>query len=133
MNDRLYSHLYQQGLQNPTNGYPLWIPEPPEDLPKKYRDRGVTPGDVLILTDDGGYDFLFNILDEPTSPTQVPEGFQHLVLNREDVRFVDSKDKSGAVLSEAGVVEQVKITQQDEPRASSSSCVLFFYNGGFCD
>ena len=47
-------------------------------LPKPYRAQGVRAGDVGIFTDDGGFDFLFNIcvpIGDPINPEELPENF----------------------------------------------------------
>ena len=47
-------------------------------LPKPYRARGVSVGDVVVFTKNGGFDFLFNICvprDDPINPRKLPENF----------------------------------------------------------
>ncbi|TFK16491.1 hypothetical protein FA15DRAFT_662110 [Coprinopsis marcescibilis] len=45
-------------------GLPMWSPRP-NSLPIDRRDKGVMPGDVGVLTDDGGgFCYLFNIWDD---------------------------------------------------------------------
>jgi hypothetical protein len=47
-------------------------------LPIPYRRQGVRIGDVGIFTDDGGFDFLFNIcvpIGDPINPEELPENF----------------------------------------------------------
>ncbi len=53
--------IYTKLLLRRGHGYPLWIPESDYNLPDAYRDKGVSVGDLGILTDDGGFDFLFNV------------------------------------------------------------------------
>ncbi|KAF8917141.1 hypothetical protein CPB85DRAFT_1166399, partial [Mucidula mucida] len=43
------------------HGYPLWIPDPDEILPQSYCKDGISIGDVGLLTQDEGFDFLFNV------------------------------------------------------------------------
>jgi hypothetical protein len=45
------------------HGYPLWIPEPDDYLPDAYRRKGVRIGDLGYVSDSGGFEYLFNILD----------------------------------------------------------------------
>ena len=47
-------------------------------LPIPYRAQGVRVGDVGILTENGGFDFLFNICvprDDPINPVELPDNF----------------------------------------------------------
>ncbi|KIY65947.1 hypothetical protein CYLTODRAFT_355895 [Cylindrobasidium torrendii FP15055 ss-10] len=55
--------LYEHG-----HGYPFWIPEPNDASSQVYKDQGLSIGDVVALTDDGGYDYLFNIHHPATHP-----------------------------------------------------------------
>ncbi|THU98699.1 hypothetical protein K435DRAFT_660464, partial [Dendrothele bispora CBS 962.96] len=48
--------LYPKG-----HGYPLWTPEPNEQTPAEYYEDGIKVGDVGFITQDGGFEFLFNI------------------------------------------------------------------------
>ncbi|TFK25132.1 hypothetical protein FA15DRAFT_373316 [Coprinopsis marcescibilis] len=41
-------------------GFPLWMPKP-SSLPDNRVEQGITPGDVGVFTDDGGFCYLFNI------------------------------------------------------------------------
>jgi len=62
-------------------GSPLWIPEPPYSLPTAFRRKGVSIGDVGILSASGTFDFFFNICssrDDPINSGGVPEGFKPL-------------------------------------------------------
>ncbi|THU83324.1 hypothetical protein K435DRAFT_734054 [Dendrothele bispora CBS 962.96] len=47
--------LYPSGY-----GYPLWIPEPNESTPLRYRSEGIQVGDVGFITSYGNFEFLFN-------------------------------------------------------------------------
>ncbi|KIJ12516.1 hypothetical protein PAXINDRAFT_49154, partial [Paxillus involutus ATCC 200175] len=44
-----------------TRGYPLWYPEPDDNLPEPCRDEGLRIGDIGIVTERGTFDILFNI------------------------------------------------------------------------
>ena len=47
-------------------------------LPIPYRAQGVRVGDVGIFTENGGFDFLFNICvprDDPINPVELPDNF----------------------------------------------------------
>ncbi|KAJ3714416.1 hypothetical protein C8R42DRAFT_535369, partial [Lentinula raphanica] len=61
-------------------GYPLWEPKSQNArLPEIYKEKGVHIGDVGILTESGGFDYLFNVCHEATHPLnvgRVPNGFK---------------------------------------------------------
>ncbi|KAK0501786.1 hypothetical protein EDD18DRAFT_1051014, partial [Armillaria luteobubalina] len=71
--------IYTRLLLQKEHEYPLWIPEPDGCLPEAYRGKGVRIGDVGILRNDGGFDYLFNACkpsDDPINKGRVPEGFE---------------------------------------------------------
>ncbi|KAK0500197.1 hypothetical protein EDD18DRAFT_818804 [Armillaria luteobubalina] len=81
MSGRPPHDVYRNLLLRERHGYPLWIPESDYNLPDVYRDKGVSVGDLGILTDDGGFDFLFNVCaeaDDPVNRGRVPPQFQPL-------------------------------------------------------
>jgi len=70
--------IYAQSLMSNGVGFPLWFPEPGGCLPMGYRMKGVSIGDVGLITPDGAFDYLFNIclpLDDPANINRVPENF----------------------------------------------------------
>ncbi len=76
------THLIRKG-----HGYPFWFPEPDGSRPAAYTERGVHPGDVGILNEIGGFDYLFNIFrdaDDPLNGGNVPPGFRPLRLNNSE-------------------------------------------------
>ncbi|KAL0568802.1 SCF ubiquitin ligase complex subunit cdc4, partial [Marasmius crinis-equi] len=75
------SQTYASALLTLGHGYPLWIPEPNNALSTQYKETGVRIGDVGVLADDGGFDFIFNVCcaaDDPVNQFGVPLGFQPL-------------------------------------------------------
>ncbi|KAF8997771.1 hypothetical protein BDQ17DRAFT_845509 [Cyathus striatus] len=69
-------------------GYPLWSPQPDLGVCEKHRRRGVSPGDIGIITPEGSFDFLFNILhtaQHPLNPNDLPEDFVSLSLPDDDI------------------------------------------------
>ena len=70
--------IYYSHLLTKKRGSPLWIPGPGMQLPIEYRRQGISIGDVGIITESGGFDFLFNIFlpaDHPIHVRGVPESF----------------------------------------------------------
>jgi hypothetical protein len=55
------SETYQRLLLPKGHGFPIYFPGLFDSLPTACRDRGVSIGDVGIITEDGGFDFLFNV------------------------------------------------------------------------
>ncbi|KAF4604616.1 hypothetical protein EYR40_003390 [Pleurotus pulmonarius] len=81
------SQIYARQLLMKRHGYPLWIPEPYGHSPI-YRTKGVRIGDVGYVTQDGGFETLFNIRASPSDPINrrgVPNGFQEVHLHAHDV------------------------------------------------
>ena len=96
------SQVYSKLLSGKGHGYPLWIPEPNENLSHEYRQRGVSIGDVGIITPDGGFDFLFNVYllaNNPIHINGVPEGFLKLDLDQGDVFKQSYMHPPGAIIS----------------------------------
>ncbi|KAH9477074.1 hypothetical protein JR316_0010990 [Psilocybe cubensis] len=70
--------VYNRHLACKGRGFPLWIPEPNNNLSMEYRRRGIDIGDVGVITKMGNFDFLFNIClpdDHPINRDGVPAGF----------------------------------------------------------
>lgn len=70
------NEVYARLLLPKGNGFPIWNPEPDQNLPDEYRQNGIRIGDVGIINRDGRWDFLFNICDSPGSPTNNHEGHE---------------------------------------------------------
>ncbi|PPQ75229.1 hypothetical protein CVT24_007656 [Panaeolus cyanescens] len=71
--------------------HPLWAPQPNMLLPAEFRQKGISIGDVGIITSTGQFDFLFNIClppNHPINPPQLPEGFKTLELSSTDVQVI---------------------------------------------
>jgi len=78
------SETYQKLLLPKGHGLPLYFPDLYDSLPAACCDRGVTIGDVGIITDDGSFDFLFNVSlpsSDPINIGRTPPSFQMVVLN----------------------------------------------------
>ena len=101
--------MYERHLTPKNRGFPLWIPQPNMMLPIPYRANGVCIGDVGIITEFGGFDFLFNICrtrDDPINPEELPDNFVpiHPPLNPTDVRKF-REFSSGSYLASSSIVE----------------------------
>ncbi|THU95764.1 hypothetical protein K435DRAFT_665696, partial [Dendrothele bispora CBS 962.96] len=69
--------LYPQG-----EGYPLWIPEPSDETLENCKD-GIEVGDVGFITQDGSFEFLFNLTlpaNHDIHKWRVPSNFEPLNL-----------------------------------------------------
>ncbi|TFK33850.1 hypothetical protein BDQ12DRAFT_565183, partial [Crucibulum laeve] len=86
--------IYRRSLLSLRLGTPMWVPQPNGNLHENYRRRGVSIGDLGILTDDGEFDYMLNVLqpaDDPIQPNELPAGFVplHPPLGRNDISLVD--------------------------------------------
>ncbi|KAL0058243.1 SCF ubiquitin ligase complex subunit cdc4 [Marasmius tenuissimus] len=72
------SEIYARLFYPLRHGYPLWCPDPNDALSDDYKANGIQIGDVGVVTEDGGFDFAFNVLreaDDPINEFGVPHGF----------------------------------------------------------
>ncbi|KAJ7227900.1 ankyrin repeat-containing domain protein [Mycena rebaudengoi] len=82
------SRLYSRLLLPKGHGYPLFHPQPFDDLPEEARRVGTEIGDVGVVTSNGSFDVIFNICraaDDPINRFGVPEGFEQVRLIQGDV------------------------------------------------
>ncbi|PBK66329.1 hypothetical protein ARMSODRAFT_890651 [Armillaria solidipes] len=107
MSDQRTHVVYTKLLLRRGHGYPLWIPEPDYSLPDAYRDKGVSVGDLGILTEDGGFDFLFNVCveaDDLANQGHVPPQFEPLRIPQGDpIRKVVSLHRKNSSVTSAHV------------------------------
>ncbi|KIJ12517.1 hypothetical protein PAXINDRAFT_45951, partial [Paxillus involutus ATCC 200175] len=91
-------------------GYPLWSPEPDDNLPEACRDEGLRIGDVGIVTGDGTFDVLFNIClseDHPLNQWRgVPPTFRQVQLPVQDVSKRRGADNAGRAISTKSICER---------------------------
>ena len=92
-------------------------------LPIRYRAQGVRVGDVGIFTENGGFDFLFNICvptDDPINPKKLPENFVPISppVDPTDIRKF-AEFSPGSYLASSSVAES---------RTTESSYVLIYSN-----
>jgi hypothetical protein len=82
------------------HGYPLWVPKPDDNLCQEYRERGISIGDVGLITADGEFDFLFNIClpaDDPINLGRTPPDFHQILLDSpKDVSKDNEKHPPGS-------------------------------------
>ncbi|KAF7355978.1 Pleiotropic drug resistance ABC transporter protein [Mycena venus] len=72
------SEIYCSQLRRQKRGRPLYGPEPQINLSAAFRRRGVAIGDVGRITQEGTFDFFFNIFLPPEHPingNRTPEDF----------------------------------------------------------
>ncbi|KAF8145400.1 hypothetical protein K438DRAFT_545667 [Mycena galopus ATCC 62051] len=71
------SGFYCSELLRRGRGFPLYVPGPQAGLPAEYRKRGVAIGDVGRVTQEGSFDFFFNIYRPADHPinAKVPDDF----------------------------------------------------------
>ncbi|KAE9388140.1 hypothetical protein BT96DRAFT_836725 [Gymnopus androsaceus JB14] len=80
-------------------GYPLWRPKDHDPrLPDIYKQDGIHIGDVGILDEFGGFDYLFNVChpaDHPLNEGRVPENFKLLEIDYTDTKEFPQEFKAG--------------------------------------
>ncbi|KAJ7763781.1 hypothetical protein B0H16DRAFT_455555 [Mycena metata] len=82
------SRLYSRLLLPKGHGYPLFHPQPFDDLPAESLRVGTDIGDVGMVTSDGSFDVIFNICrsaDDPVNRFGVPQGFEQVDLGPGDI------------------------------------------------
>lgn len=97
------SQVYARKLFARKYGYPLYIPEPSSTLPLDFIKRGVSVGDVGIISQDGSFDFAFSLCAPGPGGTSddincygVPNGFQQMTIVPDyQMRRVDNRYEKG--------------------------------------
>ncbi|KIJ98157.1 hypothetical protein K443DRAFT_680954 [Laccaria amethystina LaAM-08-1] len=93
---------YQRHLLVERHGSPLWSPQPHRRLPLSYRQKGVSVGDVGVITPQGSFDFLFSIClprGHPSNPEVLPVGFSLVNLLPTDVCELREHDSGSCFLT----------------------------------
>ncbi|EDR05836.1 uncharacterized protein LACBIDRAFT_294783 [Laccaria bicolor S238N-H82] len=93
---------YERHLLVEHHGFPLWAPQPHSRLPLSYRRKGVSIGDVGVITKDGYFDFLFNIClprGHASNPTFLPTNFSPVYLLPTDVSELRQHDLGSCLLT----------------------------------
>jgi len=117
------NEIYERLLRRKGRGFALYVPAPNRRLPIAYQKEGTRIGDVGIITQDGGFSFLFNICiprgDSPDSinPCILPEGFSPLQPSLTGVDVVEySRFNSGSYLTSQSI--------EKKGSASNTKCVV---------
>ncbi|KZP32129.1 hypothetical protein FIBSPDRAFT_685746, partial [Athelia psychrophila] len=128
--------IYVQQLLCKQEGYPLYYPEPPANLPLENRKRGVSIGDVGIIKVDGKFQFAFNIFMRWTGTNDeincfgVPDHFEPLQFNQHHVECLPNKREKKSELMSKGV-------ERNEASANVKTAVLTMPDGAmgedYCD
>lgn len=106
--------IYRDLLMHKRHGLPFWTPEPDANLPEAYRKLGISIGDLGLLTDDGGFDYLFNIHAAADDPVNqhfgTPDYFSPLPLNPDlDIRKIELFHNQESCITN-GVSSQQSVT-----------------------
>jgi hypothetical protein len=108
-------------------GYPLLNPAPSDDLPELMKRTGAEIGDVGVVTDDGSFDRILNILcppDDRANRFGVPPGFVQLALPPGDIRTHLQRHPPGYVLSNTNVKRKhVELEASVENSGEVYSCL----------
>jgi hypothetical protein len=129
------SDVYVRQLLPQRYGYPLFIPEPNENLPLEYRQIGISIGDVGIIMPDGSFSFLFNICapaDDPVHCYGVPDGFKSVHPTPLDVSyFSNCLPPQSVICSHSIKIESFAFTEGaivKNKYASTSDDAYLLYN-----
>ncbi|KAJ7483222.1 hypothetical protein FB451DRAFT_1084400 [Mycena latifolia] len=80
-NEESDSARYSRLLHPKGEGFPLFHPQPFDDLPRAARKIGTRIGDVGIVTRNGAFDPIFNVLDRAEDNRHgVPDDFEQVTL-----------------------------------------------------
>lgn len=106
------SEVYARQLFPQNNGYPLYLPEPNENLHSDFTDRGVSIGDVGVIMSNGSFNFAFSLYAPPDGTVNcfgVPAGFQQMekIPERQISKWSNKHCKGSEVMSSS--IEKVNI------------------------
>jgi hypothetical protein len=92
--------MFARQLLLKRHGYPLWVPEP-HGYSVAYRTKGIRIGDVGYVTQDGGFETLFNIrasADDPINQRGVPDNFEPIDVGEYDIIHTPQYHEPGVVI-----------------------------------
>jgi hypothetical protein len=104
----IYKHheIYTRSMMRCGHGYAPWLPEPPAQLPEAYKTDGVDVCDLLLLTANGGYVYLFNCSlpeSDPKNEHGVPAVYAPFALDRgRDCNVFPDRHSRGVPISSSG-------------------------------
>ncbi|KIM37486.1 hypothetical protein M413DRAFT_448532 [Hebeloma cylindrosporum] len=105
---------YAHSLFAAGHGYPMYDTGTVSIVPKDYHSRGISIGDVGMLSDDGEFLFAFNIFlpsDHPYNEGKTPDSFAPLEpLDESEIHTMDEYFPRGAVIASKGI----EITRHSE-------------------
>ncbi|KAJ6481572.1 hypothetical protein C8R47DRAFT_591714 [Mycena vitilis] len=96
------SGRYSRLLLHKGHGYPVFCPQPSDDLPEPVQRTGVRIGDVGVVTFDGSFDVIFNVCvpaNDSVNRFGVPEGFTQLHISSGEKRLQETHHRPGASVS----------------------------------
>lgn len=101
--DQVASNVYARQLLPKKYGYPLYYPEPLDSLPREYRQRGTSMGDVGIIR-NGSFQFAFNLFKPGNDTTinrfGVPSDFTQMQLDERFIsRIMNKHSKESELMS----------------------------------
>lgn len=123
-NNKSDSVVYARFLMTRKRGYPLWRPKDHDSrLPDIYKQDGVHIGDVGILDEFGGFDYLFNAChpaDHPLNEGRVPGTFKLLEIDHTDTREISQEFEPGSYIeSKPSCISKTLISGQPPPYVQS--------------
>jgi hypothetical protein len=107
--DHKLSKIYAESMLVLGHGYAPYVPEPGNELPDEYKADGVEVCDVLTLTPDGGYDYLFNCSlpkNHPKNQFGVPKDFVPFKLEKHNRRHIPNQHLSPSILHSGGMQQK---------------------------
>jgi hypothetical protein len=125
------AQVYASQLLLKRHGYPLWVPEP-YGYSVAYRTKGIRIGDVGYVTQDGGFETLFNIrasAQDPVNRRGVPENFEPVDIGEYDIIHTPHYHERGGVvtsMSAQSVSFGVDFSMSQNPYVK---CIVFLWLG----
>jgi hypothetical protein len=104
------------------HGYPLWFPEPDNNLPDAYRTQGIRVGDLGYVSDSGGFEYLFNILesaDHEINLGRTPGDFEQLSPPLDVARETTSRDMMQPNTDICSVKIKKSVISRDDDEATT--------------